>query len=81
MEGEIYAEVEFKHLPAQGVGSLIHVDVEITKNCDRRDVGETQEPSSVLWVAEMTTENASLTAHETSSWQSHICAALSPFLS
>ena len=38
------------------------VCVEITNNCDRSVVGETQESSTVSWEAEMTTEKA----HETS---------------
>lgn len=60
MEGEIYAEVEFKDVPAQSVGSLINVDIEITKNCNRRDVRETLESSSMSWVAGMTDENATV---------------------
>lgn len=56
MEGEIYAKVEFKQLSDQGVGSLIHADIEITRNCAQRGVGEIQEPNSVSWAAEMTTE-------------------------
>lgn len=59
MEGEIYAEVEFKDVPAQSVGSLINVDIEITKNFNR-DVRETLESSSVSWVAGMTDENATV---------------------
>ena len=60
MEGEIYAEAEFKHVPAQSVGSLISVDIEVTKNFNRRDVRETLESSSVSWVAGMTDENATV---------------------
>lgn len=59
MEGEIYAEAEFKDVPAQSVGSLINVDIEITKNFNR-DVRETLESSSVSWVAGMTDENATV---------------------
>lgn len=47
-------------MPAQSVGSLINADIEITKNCNRRGVRETLESNSVLWVAGMTDENATV---------------------